>query len=56
MREVEKAIGEYFKSQIDKGAPNKWSILEYSADLQDIMVYKIPTVLDIKGGKANGNG
>lgn len=44
--EVEKAIREYFKKQIDKGAPNEWSILEYNADLQDIMAHKVPTFYD----------
>lgn len=44
--EVEKAIREYFKKQIDKGVPNEWSILEYNADLQDIMAHKVPTVFN----------
>lgn len=44
--EVEKAIREYFKKQIDKDAPDKWSILEYNADLQDIMAHKVPTFYD----------
>lgn len=47
IREVENAIREYFKKQIDKGVPNEWSILEYSADLQDIMEHKVPIVCDI---------
>lgn len=32
--------------QIDKDAPDKWSILEYNADLQDIMAHKVPTFYD----------
>lgn len=44
--DVEKAIREYFKKQIDKGAPSEWSILEYNADLQDIMAHKVPTFYD----------
>ena len=44
--EVEKAIREYFKKQIDKGAPDKWSILEYNADLQDTMAHKVPTAFN----------
>lgn len=44
--EVEKAIREYFKKQIDKDAPDKWSILEYNADLQDIMAHKVPTAFN----------
>lgn len=44
--EVEKAIREYFKKQIDKDAPDKWSILEYNADLQDIMAHKVPTTFN----------
>ncbi len=44
--EVEKAIREYFKMQIGKGAPDSWSILEYNADLQDIMAHKIPTAFN----------
>lgn len=44
--EVKKAIREYFKKQIDKDAPDKWSILEYNADLQDIMAHKVPTFYD----------
>lgn len=44
--EVEKAIREYFKKQIDKGAPNELSILEYNADLKDIMAHKVPTAFN----------
>lgn len=44
--EVEKAIIEYFKKQIDKDEPDKWSILEYNADLQDIMAHKVPTAFN----------
>lgn len=44
--EVERAIREYFKKQIDKGAPSEWSILEYNADLQDIMAHEVPTAFN----------
>lgn len=44
--EVENAIREYFKTQIDKGTPNEWSILEYNADLHYIMAHKVPTAFN----------